>query len=296
MKKLLAILLTLALTLGCLSGCVAGKTAMLLVENTQTDESKLLWAGFSSEAKKKGMTPVLSGLNEETAISYTALQVWEEDITAHNPDVVAVVGLEDPDISFDFLSSDEHAVVAVHPSMSIYSSARHCVYGASDEELARMAAELFIDMQLPTSGRIRLLYDKDDTGVCDLFSSLLNEAEFINQELTPLSGSVRDESLLNSFAIDTVATYNASSYDTQAEDVSNLLLSRVTAAHLDAVNNQTASAILCRDYYAIGQAAANAASDALRDKDPVAVAVEPIQITKNGPDKNGVPFWLDLLA
>lgn len=52
MKKLIGLTLILALVLACLSGCVRGKTALLLVEDTRTDQPQLLWAGFSKKAKK----------------------------------------------------------------------------------------------------------------------------------------------------------------------------------------------------------------------------------------------------
>lgn len=296
MKKFLALILILALTLGSLSGCVAGKTAMLFVEDTQAESTKLIWAGFSAAAKKMGMKPILSGLSEEQSIEYTAVQIWEQDIAEHEPDVMAVVGLSDSDLFSLFFDQQEVPVVAIDP---INFSAAHeyfCIYSASDADLARMAAEHMIGLQLPTSGRIRLLYDKEDTAVLNTFTSLLEAAAYSNLETTSLSGHMTEESLLNNFTEDTVGIYNASSYDITAENLSNLILSGVTAAHLNALNNDAASSILCRNYNAIGEQAANAAADALRDKEPTAVTVEPILVTQNGPDQSGAAYWLDLLS
>ena len=296
MKKVLALILVALVTVGLLSGCVAGKTAMLFVEEVDSDQAKLIWAGFSAAAKKMGMKPVLSGPTEEQLVEYSALHIWEQDIATHKPDVMAVVGLSDSEMFSMFHGQTEIPVVAIDPIDFSSVHEYFCVYGASDEDLARMAAQNIIGMQLPTSGRIRLLYNKEDAIVRDTFVDLLEAAGYINLEYTPLSGRVTEESILNNYTEDTVGIYNASDYDTTAEDLSNLILTDVTAAHLASIQNEQASSILCRNEYAIGVQAARACGNALRNKDVTAVTVDPILVTKNGPDQNGIAFWLDLLG
>ena len=295
MKKILAWILTVILTVGLLGGCVAGKTAVLFVEDTQTDQAKLIWAGFSAAAKKMGMKPVLSGLTEESSLAYTVFQIWEQDIAEHEPDVMAVVGLSDSDMYSIFLDQQEIPVVAIDPIEFSRMHEYFCVYSASDEDLSRMAAQNIIGMQLPTSGRIRLLYNKEDVIVRDTFVGMLESAGYNNFETTPLSGRITDQSLLNNFSEDTVGIYNASDYDTDAEDLSNLILADVTTAHLASIQNDQASSILCRNEYTVGDQAARACGSALRKKDVTAVTVDPILVTKSGPDQNGIAFWLDLL-
>ena len=89
-----------------------------------------------------------------------------------------------------------------------------------------------------------------------------------------------------------MAAYNASDYDTEATDVSNFILSVATRPHLESLQQDQASAILCRDYETIGIRAAEACGQSLRDKDPTAVTVDPIWITANDPDRNGAQYWL----
>ena len=295
MKKILALILVALLTVGSLSGCVAGKTAMLFVEDVESDQAKLIWAGFSAAAKKKGMKPLLSGLSAEQSLEYTVTQIWEQDIAEHDPDVMAIVGLSDSDIFSLFLNQEETPVVLIDPINFTSAHEYFCVHGASGSDLANMAVQNIIGMQLPSSGRIRLLYNKDDTMVCETFVSMLESAGYFNLETTPLSGRVTDMSMLNNFSEDTVGIYNASNYDTDVEDLSNLILANVTAAHLNTLNNDQASAILCRNEYMIGDQAARAAANALCNKEPVSITVDPILVTKYGPDRNGIAFWLDLL-
>ena len=296
MKKLICLAVILVLMLGCLSGCVMGKTALLLVDDTRTDQTQLLWAGFSQKAKKMGMKPILVGLTDETEIQYTAYQLWEQAVAEHDPDVVAVVGLTALNESYPFLTEQEHTVVAVNPTADVNIPEAFCVSGAADVDLARMAAERIIEMEPPSSGRIRLLYNRNNEEVKQIFVSLLEEAAYLNLECTPLSGRINEESILNSFTEDTVAAYNGSIYDTQVEDVSNFILSVATRAHLEALQQDKASAILCRDYETIGRQAAEACAKSLRGKEPTAVAVEPILITAGGPDRSGAQYWLDLYA
>lgn len=292
MKKIIGLTLILVLVLGCLSGCVRGKTALLLVEDTRTDQTQLLWAGFSKKAKKMGMKAVLVGLTDESAISYTAYQLWEEAVSQHDPDVVAVVGLTDNAELYPFLYEQEHAVVAIHPASDLCIPEAFCVNGATDVTLARMAASRIVEMEPPFSGRIRLLYNRNNEEVEQVFVSLMEEAAYLNMECTPLTGRISEQNLLNSFTEDTVAAYNASDYDTEATDVSNFILSVATRPHLESLQQDQASAILCRDYETIGIRAAEACGQSLRGKEPTAVTVDPLLITADGPDRNGAQYWL----
>lgn len=296
MKRILALILVAALSVGLLCGCVAGKTAMLFVEDVESETTRLLWAGFESAAKKLGMKPVLSGLTEEQAMEYNVQQIWEQDIAEHEPDVMAVVGLSDSELYALFLNQEKVPVVAVDP-VDFSDTVNHfCVYSATDTALANMAAQNIIGMQLPSSGRIRLLYNRDQSLVCDTFTGLLEAAGYYNIETTPLSGRVTDESLLNNFTEDTVGIYNASDYDTSTENLNNLILCGTTAAHLNALVNDQASSILSRNEFLVGDQTARACADALRGKEITATSVEPILITANGPDENGSAYWLDLLS
>ncbi len=296
MKRILCLGIVILLVLGCLSGCVRGKTALLLVDDTRTDQSRLLWAGFSQKAKKLGMKPILVGLTDETAESHTPFQLWETAVAEHDPDAVAVVGLTALDESTNFLSEKEHAPVIIHPDAQIHIPDAFCIHGATDVDLARKAAEYMIGLEPPSSGRIRLLYNRNDEEVERVFVSMMEEAGYLSMECTPLSGRVSEQSLLNSFTEDTVAAYNGSSYDTQAEDVSNLIVSIATRPHLEALQQGHAAAVLCRDYETIGGQAAEACAQSLRGKDPETVVVEPIFITAGGPDRSGAQHWLDLLG
>ena len=295
MKKIIALILCLILILGALSGCVAGKKAMLFVEDTESASAKLLWAGFRTAAKKLGMKPVLSGLNEETSIQYTPLQVWEQDLAEQSPDVLVVAGLSDSG-NYDIFRQSGLPLVAVDPIDLSDNHSVFCVYGASPVDLARVAAEQFIDFELPSSGRIRLLYNSEDSAVADTFSSLLTDAGYNNIEITPLSGRANELSILNNFTEDTVAVYNASAYDTEVVDLSNLILTGITLAHLEALTANTASSLLSRNDHAVGDAAAHAAALALRHKEATAVTVDPILVTANGPEQNGAAYWLDILS
>lgn len=296
MKKILALILIATLSLSLLCGCVAGKTVMLFVEDIESEETQLIWAGFEAAAKDLGMKPILSGLTEEQALTQTVTQIWEQDIATHTPDAMAVVGLSDSDIYAPFLSQQEIPVLAIDPIDFSSVHEHFSVYGATDTDLARMAAQNIIGMQMPTSGRIRLLYNKDDIQTRDAFTELLEAAGYINIETTPLSGRVTDDTLLNNFTEDTVGIYNASDFDTTTENLSNLILSDVTAAHLNAISTDQASAILCRNHYQIGDQAARSCGDALLGREITSVTVSPILVTKNGPDQNGIAFWQSLLA
>ncbi len=294
MKKLICLCIVAVLVLGCLSGCVMGKTALLLVEDTRTDQTQLLWAGFAQKAKKLGLKPILVGLADDTEVQYTSYQLWEQAVAEHDPHVVAVVGLTALDESYSFLTERESPVVAVNPAAELTIPDVFCVSGATDVALARMAAARIIEMEPPDSGRIRLLYNRDNEEVNQVFVSMLEEADYLNLECTPLSGRVSEQSILNSFTEDTVAAYNGSSYDTEATDISNFILSGATRAHLTALQAGQACAIYCRDYETIGKQAADACAKALRGKEPTAISVEPILITSAGPDRSGAQYWLKL--
>lgn len=294
MKKLICFCIVTLLVLGCLSGCVMGKKALLLVEDTRTDRTQLLWAGFSQKAKKLGLKPILVGLTDETEVQYTAYQLWEQAVAEHDPHAVAVVGLTALDASYAFLTERESPVVAVNPASDLTVPEVFCVNGATDVTLARMAAARIIEMEPPASGRIRLLYNRDNEEVNQIFASMLEEAAYFNLECTPLSGRISEQPILNSFTEDTVAAYNASSYDTEATDISNLILSGATRAHLTALQDGQACAVYCRDYETIGIQAADACAKALRGKEPTAITVEPVLITSGGPKRNGAQYWLDL--
>ncbi len=292
MKKLICITIILVLVLGCLSGCVRGKTALLLVDDTRTDQTQLLWAGFSRKAEKRGLKPILVGLDDETEVNFTAYQLWEQAVAEHNPHVIAIVGMNQAKESYPFLSERDCAVVAVNPAADLSLPETFCVNGASDVALARLAAQRIIEMEPPASGRIRLLYNRDHAEVEQVFADLMEEADYSNLECTPLSGRISEQSMLNSFTEDTVATYNGSDYDTQAENLSNLILSVATRTHLEALQSEQAAAILCRDYETIGTQAADACIKALRGKEASVIGVDPILITANGPDRNGAQYWL----
>ena len=295
MKKLIALILIAALTLGALSGCVAGKKVMLFVEDAQSDYAKLLWAGFSKQAKKMGMKPILSTITEEQAIEYTVYDIWSEDIKTHDPAVLVVPYISDSTV-YSLFTEANKPLVAIDPSGFSGASTTHSVYGATSTELARMAAERLIEMELPISGRFRLLYNKVDEAVNETFTACLEQAGIYNLEATPLSGRASEATLLNSFSEDTVATYNASGYDTETTGLSNLILCGATAKHLNALQNDEAAAVLCRNHYEIGIQAAKACAGAIRGKEVTSVTVAPLFITANGPEENGAAYWLELLA
>ena len=294
MKKLISIFLIVLLVLAGLSGCAMGKTVLLLVDDTRTDQTQLLWKGFEKQAKKEGMKPILVGLTDETEINYTAYQLWEKAVNEYDPAVVAVVGLTSPKEDHSFLAEREVKVVAVNPASNITIPDIFCVNGATEVDLARMAAAHIIEMAPPSSGRIRLLYNRSNETVEQIFTAMMEEASYLNLECTPLSGRINEQMMLNSFTEDTVATFNASDYDTQAQDISNYMLSVATRTHLQLLQDGQASAIFCRDYETIGQQAAEACAKALRGKTATVINVEPILITANGPDRSGAQYWLDL--
>ena len=296
MKKLLCMSLILVLILGCLTGCIKGKTALLLVEDTRTDQVQLLWTGFSAKAKKMGLKPILVGLTDENEVSYTSYQVWEQAVAEHNPHVLAIVGMRTPQDSYSFLQGRECAVVAINPDADVFIPDTFCINGATEVALTRKAAERIIEMEPPASGRIRLLYNRDNEEVEQIFVSMMEEGGYFNLECTPLSGRISEQTVLNSFSEDTVAAYNASDYDTNADNVSNFILSMATRPHLEALQADQACAIYCRDYETIGQQAADACKKALKGKEATVISVEPILITANGPDRSGAQYWLDLLG
>ena len=128
MKKVLALILVALVTVGLLSGCVAGKTAMLFVDEADSDQATLISAGFSAAAKKMGMKPVLSGPTEEQLVEYSALHIWEQDIATHKPDVMAVVGLSDSEMFSMFHGQSEIPVVAIDPIDFSSVHENFCVY------------------------------------------------------------------------------------------------------------------------------------------------------------------------
>ena len=296
MKRLICFACIFVLLAGCLAGCARGKTALLLVDDTRTDQTQLLWAGFSQKAKKMGMKAILVGLTDETEVQYTAYQLWEQAVAEHEPDVVAMVGMSATKQSFSFLSERDCAVVAVNPAADFYLPETFCVNGATDVTLARLAAERIIELEPPSSGRIRLLYNRDNAEVEQVFVSLMEEAAYLNLECTPLSGRMSEQAILNSFTEDTVAAYNGSDFDTQATDVSNFIVATATRAHLEALQSGQVATVLCRDYETIGIQAAESCAKALRGKEPTTVTVDPLFITAGGPDRTGAAYWLELLG